>query len=281
MNDYLSSFLLGIVEGLTEFIPVSSTAHLRITQALLHIDLSNGFWKMYSVVIQLGAVLALLVLYAHRLLLLAQTFPRRNFSLRTSMNHPLTLVGWAFLFTAIPAFLLSKVISKNLEDLTVIGSSLLIGGIVMWLVDRSARKAETESLQKMTAGQAIGIGLCQTVSAVFPGTSRSMTTIVAGQIVGLSREAAVEFSFLLFIPTMLAATLFELFQQMHSGAADFSLDGHYLAVLGIGFSVAALAAYLSCNWLLRWVGRHGFVVFGLYRICIGLAVLIWVMAHGQ
>src|SRR6185312_14351780 len=195
MHDSLLSILLGIIEGLTEFLPVSSTAHLRIAEALLGIDLGNGFWKMYSIVIQLGAILCLPIYFRTRIVRFFSTFPRGERGDRTALNHPLTLVIIAFVFTAIPALLLTKVIGKHLESLVVMGWSLLIGGIIMWVVDamfgtpRSGGRFQTERMEEMTTPQAIWIGICQIASAVFPGTSRSMSTIAAGQLVGMSRPA--------------------------------------------------------------------------------------------
>src|SRR6058998_179982 len=133
VNDYLLSVLLGIIEGLTEFLPVSSTAHLRISEALLHISLSNGYWKMYTIVIQLGAILCLPVYFRGRIGKLLSTFPRSENGDRTILNHPLSLVLIAFVVTAIPSFLLTKVIGKHLESMPIIGWSLLIGGAVMWI----------------------------------------------------------------------------------------------------------------------------------------------------
>jgi len=189
MNDYVLSLLLGIVEGLTEFVPVSSTAHLRITEALLNISLSSGYWKMYSVVIQLGAVLCLPVYFGKRISRFLASFPRGEQGDRTFLTHPLSLTLLAFIVTAVPTFLLTKIIGKHLESLTVMGSSLVIGGIVMWIVDRMNAKAEvggkgnpksritTWHMEDMRVWQAVWIGACQIFSAVFPGTSRSMATI--------------------------------------------------------------------------------------------------------
>src|SRR5580693_8776266 len=126
MNDYLLSLLLGIVEGLTEFLPVSSTAHLRIAEALLHIDLGDGYWKMYTIVIQLGAILCLPIYFRERIAKLLSTFPKGENGDRTILTHPLSLVMIAFVVTAGPAFLLTKEIGKHLEDLTIIGTSLLV-----------------------------------------------------------------------------------------------------------------------------------------------------------
>src|SRR6476661_4599483 len=162
MYDYLLSVFLGIVEGLTEFLPVSSTAHLRICEALLHIDLHDGFWKMYTIVIQLGAILALPVYFWGRIMKFVRTFPRGERGDRNLVNHPLSLVMIAFVCTAVPALLLKKKISANLENLTVIGLALLIGGVVMWVVDVLFRKPTTLHTEEMTFGQSVWIGLCQT-----------------------------------------------------------------------------------------------------------------------
>src|SRR5262249_4852324 len=135
LNDYLLSVVLGIIEGLTEFLPVSSTAHLRIAESLLHISLTDGYWKMYTIVIQLGAILCLPVYFRRRIMKFLATFPSGENGDRTLLTHPLGLTAIAFVVTAIPAFLLTKIIGKNLESLYVMGASLLIGGIVMWVVD--------------------------------------------------------------------------------------------------------------------------------------------------
>ncbi len=182
VNDYVISVILGIVEGLTEFLPVSSTAHLRLTEALLHVSLSSGYWKMYTIVIQLGAILCLPVYFRGRIADLVRSFRRRLDGQRSVLNHPLTLVTIAFVVTAIPAFLLTKIIGKNLESLYVMGGALLIGGIVMWAVDALNAKSEmrgeegadrgrihTWRMDAMSVGQAVWIGACQILSAVFPG----------------------------------------------------------------------------------------------------------------
>src|SRR5207237_3394429 len=135
MNHYLLSVLLGIVEGLTEFLPVSSTAHLRIAEALFHLDLHDTFWKMYTIVIQLGAILALPVYFWNRILTFLSTFPKGERGDRNLLTHPLSLTIVAFIVTALPAWALTKVIGKNLESLWVISIALLVGGIVMWIVD--------------------------------------------------------------------------------------------------------------------------------------------------
>src|SRR6202030_2442412 len=134
------SALLGIVEGLTEFLPVSSTAHLRIAEALLHIDLGSAYWKMYTIVIQLGAILTLPIYFRARIAKFLSTFPKGERGDRTVLTHPLSLVMIAFVVTAIPAFLMTKIIGKHLESLYIMGCALLIGGILMWFID--ARNAK-------------------------------------------------------------------------------------------------------------------------------------------
>lgn len=290
MNDYLLSVILGIVEGLTEFLPVSSTAHLRISEVLLHISLSDGYWKMYSIVIQLGAILCLPVYFWSRILKFLSTFPRGESGNRTVLTHPLSLVMVAFVVTAIPSFLLTKVIGKHLEDITIIGWALLIGGIVMWIVDAMHAKAEaagptanskihTWNMEDMSLGQSIWIGFCQIFSAVFPGTSRSMSTIAGGQIAGMSRASALEFSFFVSIPTMAAATLYTLYKSLRGKGENpigvSQIDAHGWIVLAIGFVVSFIVAYGSVAWFMGYVRKRGFAPFAVYRIIVGALVLIF------
>jgi undecaprenyl-diphosphatase len=284
LNDYVISLLLGIVEGLTEFLPVSSTAHLRISEALLHINLSDPYWKMYTIVIQLGAILALMLVFAGRIIEFVRTFPEGEEHDRSVWNHPLTLTLIAFVCTAIPSFLLTKTIGKHLENLKVMALALLIGGVVMWVVDIWSERSDspTNHVEQMSVGQAIWIGLCQVLSAVFPGTSRSMSTIAAGQVAGMSRPAALEFSFLVSIPTMIAATGYDLLKTLHpkhvEGAesiAPLVMTGHGWIVLGIGFIISFFVALGVVEWFLQWVRKHGFAPFAIYRIIVGILLLVF------
>ncbi len=291
MNDYLLSVVLGIIEGITEFLPVSSTAHLRIAEALFHISLSDGYWKMYTIVIQLGAILCLPVYFRSRIAKFISTFPQGESGDRTALTHPLGLTAVAFVTTAIPAFLLTKTIGKHLESLSIMGGSLLIGGIVMWIVDAMNAPSEaagpgaatsrihTWKVEAMSLGQAIWIGACQILSAVFPGTSRSMSTIAAGQLAGMSRASALEFSFFLSIPTMVAATCYDLLKSLRGKGANpigvSQIDPHGWIVLAIGFVVSFLVAYAAVAWFMAWVRKHGFVPFAVYRIVLGILVLVF------
>jgi len=318
VNDYLLSLILGIVEGLTEFLPVSSTAHLRIVEAIAGVDLNDGFWKMYTVVIQLGAVLCLPVYFRKRIVNFLRTFPRGEQGDKNIFTHPVSLTLLAFLCTAIPAFMLKKVIGKNLESLFVMGMALVAGGAVMWAVDyvfgsgESAKPAtdsgpsadpltapvvapatdthipgKVNRVEDMSLLQAVWIGLVQTLAAVFPGTSRSMCTIAAGQVSGMTRASALEFSFFLSLPTMAVATLYDFYKTVISPKPEpgqtlvpVTMDMDRWIVLAIGFVVSFIVALAVVHWFMNWVRKHGFTPFAIYRIIAGAAVLTWVMAYG-
>jgi undecaprenyl-diphosphatase len=275
---------------------VSSTAHLRLAEALMHISLSDGYWKMYTIVIQLGAIACLPVYFWERIAKFLSTFPRGERGDRTLLTHPLSLTAIAFVLTAIPAFLLTKVIGKHLESLEIMGLALLIGGIAMWIIDAMNAKSEVAGpgapgsrirvwhMEDMSLGQAIWIGACQILSAVFPGTSRSMSTIGAGQLAGMSRASALEFSFFLSIPTMVVATCYDLLKSLLGKTENpigvSQIDAHGWVVLAIGFVISFIVAYASVAWFMGYVRKHGFVPFAVYRIVVGSMVLVWISKLG-
>jgi undecaprenyl-diphosphatase len=284
LNDYLLSLLLGVIEGLTEFLPVSSTAHLRIAEALLGVNLEDGYWKMFSIVIQLGAILCLPILFSQRIIGYLSTFPKGRHGDKTLLTHPLSLTLIAFVCTAAPAFLLKKVIGKNLENLTLMGVALVVGGVIMWVVDLLfASRGNTDDVEEMNLAQAIWVGCCQVLSAVVPGTSRSMITIAAGQTAGLTRATALEFSFLLSIPTMAAATGYDLLKFLKPSHGDPlpHIDSHGWILLAIGFVTSFLVAWAVVAWFMQWVRTHGFVPFAIYRILAGAAVIAWALNAGK
>jgi undecaprenyl-diphosphatase len=285
LNPYLQSVILGIVEGLTEFLPVSSTAHLRIAEGLMKIPLDDAYWKMYTIVIQLGAILALTLLFLGRIVEFIRTFPHGENGDRTIWNHPISLTLIAFVCTSVPALLLHKWSDKHLGSITIMALALLLGGIIMWVIDYWAehRDSDVTDIEQMTLLQAIWIGLCQTLSAIFPGTSRSMSTIAAGQLVSLDRPTALAFSFLLSIPTMFAATCWDLLKEIRPSkealaaglAPHVVMNGERWIVLIIGLVVSFIVALGVVEWFLQWVRKHGFALFALYRILLGAALLIW------
>jgi len=282
LNNYLLATVLGVIEGLTEFLPVSSTAHLRLSEALLGISLSDGYWKMFTIVIQLGAILCLPIYFWKRITAFFASFPGKSV-----LTHPISLTAIAFVVTSATSLPLQKVIGKNLESLYVMAGAFIIGGVVMWLVDAKygsfhagASEADAaKELEGMSVGQSIWIGLCQTLAPVFPGTSRSMATIASGQISGLSRTAALEFSFLLSIPTMAAATGYDLLKFIRgakTGADPAPPDDGWI-LLAIGFVISFVVAYAVVAWFMHWVRHRGFTPFAIYRILLGAAVLVWAL----
>ena len=283
MQDYLVALLVGIVEGLTEFLPVSSTAHIVLTQALLGMRLDDSFWKMFTVVIQLGAILSVVVYFWQRLADFVSSFFA---NIRTKEigdsdtptirwhQHPLALVVISFVVTAIPCFLMDKFIGENLEKPLYIGLAKLIGGIAMLWIDRVfSPKAKTDTMEQMTMKQAIVIGAMQILAAVFPGTSRSMATIAGGQLMGLSRPAALEFSFFLSIPVMLAASGFKLLQFIIKSPVE--VQAQQWITLAIGFVTSFLVALAVIAWFMQWVRTKGFAPFAIYRMVVGAAVIWW------
>lgn len=255
MISFFHAFVFGIVEGITEFLPVSSTGHLMLTAKLFQINQSE-FVKSFEIAIQLGAILSVVVLYWQRL--------ARSFEI------------WKRLLVAfIPAALIGAVCYKTIKRLFM-GSSnvvlwaLFLGGISLIVFELLYREKEKaiDDLLGISYPQALVIGLFQSV-AMIPGVSRAAATIIGGLIVGLKRKAIVEFSFLLAIPTMLAATAWDLFKS-----ANVFKPGQFV-LLGEGFLVSFLVAIIAIKFLLAFIKRHNFIYFGVYRIIV--ALLFWLI----
>lgn len=284
MTDLIAAIIQGVVEGLTEFLPVSSTAHILITQELLSIDRTDSFWKMFAVFIQLGAILAVVAYFWKRLVGFVASFQQALSSKDRQaggksiwLSHPLPLVMISFVVTAIPCFLIDKLIDDNMESLLFIGIALVVGGIAMFVIDRYAsNRATTTQIEEISLKQAIVIGLAQIVAAVFPGTSRSMSTIAGGQLMGLSRSAALEFSFFLSIPVMFAASGFKLLKYLIKEPLP-EVD-RWIA-LAVGFATSFVVAFLVIAWFMQWVRKHGFAPFALYRVVAGAALIAWVLRN--
>lgn len=251
---------LGIVEGVTEFLPISSTAHLLIAAKLIGFEHSMG--GTFEIFIQLGAILAVVGYYARDLLGQA----RRLTTDATTRRFWLSIVI-AFLPAAIVGLLLRKWIKTVLFDSpTVFAWAFIIGGIILILIERLPLRVKTHDAEETTLGQALAIGVAQVV-ALIPGASRSGASIVGGMLAGLDRRAATTFSFYLAIPTLGAATLVDLLGSLKDLAPH---DGVYLL---LGLVVSLVVAWLSIDWLLRYVAHHTFIGFGIYRIVAGLIIL--------
>ena len=216
---------------------------------------------------------------------LVKTFPRGEYNDKTIWTHPLSLVMIGFAVTAGPCYLAEHYIAKNLERLSVMAASLMVGGVVMWVVDAMCRRPKVSSMNQMGILDAVWIGAVQVLSALFPGTSRSMSTIAAGQVFSLSRSTALEFSFFLSIPTMFAATGYKLLKAVahHKTAeevAQYHAPPQQWLVLLIGFVVSFLVALVVNRWFIHWVRKHGFVPFAVYRLVAG-GLLLWLAMGGR
>lgn len=247
------ALLLGVIEGITEFLPVSSTAHLILASDALRLGTSD-FVKSFEIIIQLGAILSVVVLYWRRFL---------NW-------HILVKLAVAFIPTGIIGLALYRVVKTLLGDVSVVLWTLLIGGIALLIFERFSERVDTDpDFAEVTYRRALLVGLFQAI-AIVPGVSRSAATIVGGSLIGIGKRTIVEFSFMLAVPTMLAASGLELLKGYRA------LNGHF-SVLAIGFVVSFLTAVVAIKSFLTYVKRHDFTVFGWYRIALAIAFYLVVL----
>jgi undecaprenyl-diphosphatase len=259
--DWWKVLELGILEGVTEFLPVSSTAHLLIATNLLDFEVARK--GTFEIFIQLGAVIAVGGFYARDLLAQARALPVSGETRRFWLG-----ILVAFLPAAILGLLLHSWIKAVLFSPPVIAAALIVGGIIFLVVERLPERTSTvHTLQDISLLQALGIGLAQTL-AMIPGTSRSGASIIGGMLAGLDRQTATAFSFYLAIPTLGAATVYELLTSLSS------LSGSDMGLLLLGMVVSLVVAWLSIAWLLRYVATNSFVPFGIYRIVAGILILV-------
>ncbi len=256
MADTINTIALGVIEGITEFLPISSTGHLLVAEQWL-----GERSELFNVAIQSGAILAIVLIYWRRLLGL---FTRFNEPQNRDYLFKLTV---AFLITAVLGLAATKLGFKLPEKVLPIALAELIGGVLILVIE--AYVAKKPEAAAVTWKVAIWVGLCQILAAVFPGTSRSASTIFAAMLAGLTlRPAATEFAFLVGIPTMFAATGYEFLKTRHAGGAPEDMQA-----LTIGFVVSGIVAFIAVKWLLRYVQSHRFTVFAWYRIVLGVALL--------
>ncbi len=255
----LKAVVLGLVEGITEFLPISSTGHLILASELLHFNDARG--KLFTIVIQSGALLALCWEYRARLLSVAGNLHRD----RAAQRFVLRLFI-AFLPLACVGLLFGDLIKARLFNATTVASAFIIGGLIMLWAERREHRIRVASVDAASFGDALKIGLAQ-VLALIPGTSRAGATIIGGLLFGLSRRAATEFSFFLAIPTLGAATLYELY------AERALIDGRDWGMWVGGFVAAFCGAFVSVRWLLRYISEHDFSALAWYRIAFGALVL--------
>ncbi len=270
----LQTIILAIVEGLTEFLPVSSTGHMIITQNLLGIE-STPFVKAFTVIIQFGAILSVVVLYWKRFFKLNHTPAPQGASTVKKFLHKWDFyykLLIAFVPAAIIGFLGNKIIDKLLGSIIVVATMLVIGGVFMLFCDRIFNKGKDDT--PMTKKRAFMVGLFQCI-AMIPGVSRSMATIVGGMAQKLTRRAAAEFSFFLAVPTMFAATCWDLIKLVREGGMTALTDNAGSLILGS--VVAFIVAMLAIKWFVDFLAKYGFKAFGVYRILAGGFILIWLL----
>jgi len=265
--DIASPILLGIVEGLTEFLPVSSTGHLILATRLLGYD--AGKWEVFNIVIQLGAILAVVVLYWRTFWVVLLGLGRRDaVSIRFTRNILL-----AFVPAAIIGLALHKKIEALLGNAIVVAVALIVGGIAILAIERFAKRQDIAGVADIPLPTTVGIGFIQCL-AMIPGVSRSGATILGALSLGVERRTAAEFSFFLAIPTMLGASVVELAKHRHDLAAPGAVG---MGTIGIGFVIAFLVAIIVIRGFVSIVTKHGFAPFAWYRIVAGAAALVWLL----
>ncbi len=268
--EILKAVLFGIVEGITEWLPISSTGHMILLDEFVHMNVSEEFWEMFLVVIQLGAILAVVVLYWNKI------FPFDFSRKAKSVIRQDVFVMWVKIVAAcIPAavvgLLFDDILEKYLYNAVTVAVMLILFGVgFLFIEDRNrGKKARVRSLKKLSFRDALIIGLFQLIAAVFPGTSRSGATILGGLMIGVSRTTAAEFTFFLAIPVMLGASLLKIVKF------GFSFTGMEAALLLTGMLVAFVVSLLVIRFLMGYIKRHDFKAFGWYRIALGALVLVY------
>ncbi|MBM6669343.1 undecaprenyl-diphosphate phosphatase [Phocaeicola coprophilus] len=269
------TIVIAIVEGLTEFLPVSSTGHMIIAQNVLGVE-STEFVKAFTFIIQFGAILSVVILYWKRFFRLNRTPAPEGASFVRRLLHKYDFY-WKLLVAFIPAAVLgllcSDAIDAMLESVTVVAVMLIVGGVFMLFCDRIFNKGSEQT--ELTEKRAFLIGLFQCISMI-PGVSRSMATIVGGMAQRLTRKAAAEFSFFLAVPTMFAATVYKLAKLFMEGGTEILREN--LAALIVGNVVAFIVALLAIKFFIAFVTKYGFKAFGWYRIIVGAVILILLLS---
>jgi undecaprenyl-diphosphatase len=257
----IKAVVMGVVEGLTEFLPISSTGHLILTGSLL--GFSDDKAKVFDIAIQTGAIFAVILVYWQKISQTVRDLPTQRQAQRFSLN-----VLIAFLPAVVLGLAFGKAIKAHLFTPGVVATTFIVGGlIILWAERRPATAVRILTVEEMSPLDALKVGLVQTL-AMIPGTSRSGATIIGGMLLGLSRKAATDFSFYLAIPTLIGAGVYSLYKERALlSVAD-------VPMFGVGLLVSFVSAWFCVRWLLRYIGTHSFVPFAWYRIAFGLVVLL-------
>lgn len=268
--EILKSILYGIVEGITEWLPISSTGHMILLEELLPMKVSQSFWDVFLVVIQLGAILAVVVLYWHKIF--PFNFKNKN---RPFLRYDIFQMWFKIIVACIPAAIVGLLfddwLNAHLYNAIVVAIMLVLVGIAFIIIENhnKDRRARVDTLQQLSWADALIIGVFQLIAAVFPGTSRSGATIIGALMIGVSRTVAAEFTFFLAIPVMLGASLLRLVRF------GFAFTAAELVLLLIGMLVAFIVSILVIRFLMSYIKKHDFKVFGWYRIILGILVLFY------
>ena len=268
--EILKAVLFGIVEGITEWLPISSTGHMILLDEFVHMNVSEEFWEMFLVVIQLGAILAVVVLYWNKIF--PFDFSRKAKSvIRQDVFVMWVKIAAACIPAAVVGLMFDDILEKYLYNAVTVAVMLILFGVgFLFIEDRNrGKKARVRSLKKLSFRDALIIGLFQLIAAVFPGTSRSGATILGGLMIGVSRTTAAEFTFFLAIPVMLGASLLKIVKF------GFSFTGMEAALLLTGMLAAFVVSLLVIRFLMGYIKRHDFKAFGWYRIALGALVLVY------
>ena len=266
--DFLYAVLLGLIEGATEFIPVSSTGHLILAERAMSLD--GAFWDTFAILIQLGAILAIVAIYAGRFLAIAADLPSKPEARRFVLSVAVATLPAVGLGLGLHGFVKRYL----LESPGLICWSLILGGVALLFIDRLGRSGGVRSGYAVPLPRAFAIGVAQCLALV-PGVSRSGATIAGGLLLGLDKKAAAEFSFFLAIPTMAGAFALDLYKTLKGPG----LTGHEAQVIAVGFVVSFVSGLLVVKWLIDWVGRHGFAPFAWWRIAVGAIGLVALTLH--
>lgn len=266
--EILKSILYGIIEGVTEWLPISSTGHMILFENLVKMDVSPEFWNVFLVVIQLGAILAVVLLYWNKIF--PFNFKNKN---RSFIKYDIMNLWGKILVACVPAavigILFDDILEKYLYNSVVVSIMLVVVGIAFLIIENGNKnkRARVRSLQELTYRDAIIIGIFQLIAAIFPGTSRSGATILGGLMIGVSRTIAAEFTFFLAIPVMFGASLLKIMKF------GLSFTGTEIAILLTGMIVAFIVSILVIRFLMSYIKKHDFKAFGWYRIVLGIIVL--------
>ena len=272
--EIIKAIIFGIVEGITEWLPVSSTGHMIVLQNIMPLGVSPGFWKMFEVVIQLGAIMAVVILYWKRL------WPFKNVDGRPFIKLA-TMKLWVKIVVAcIPAAIagiaFDDFIDEHFYKPEMVAAALIVVGIMFIYIENRlnpVKNTEVTKLSEITYKDAVIIGIFQLLAAIFPGTSRSGATIIGGLMLGLSRKTAAEFTFFLAIPVMFGASLLKSVKYIVSG--DVSFSGMEIAILVTGIITAFVVSFLVIGFLMNYIKKKDFKPFGWYRIVLGIIVIIY------